>query len=244
MADLVYAPVDTPKPVADGIFIVDSGPMSLGPVRFPVRMTVIRLPDGTLLLHSPTRFSFALKEQLDGIGRIAHLVAPNIAHWTFIEGWESHLPEAVCWAARGLRERPAVKKSKLRIDHVLSDAAPPEWGDAIETVEIAGAGLVEVALFHRPSRTLVLTDLVVNLEPHKLSLVESLGARLVGATAPHGRAPVYARAAIKAKGARTGVAARRLLALAPERVIFAHGKWFESDATAQLARSLDWLVKD
>jgi len=38
-------------------------------------------------------------------------------------------------------------------------------------------------------------------------------------------------------------AARRMLALRPERVIFAHGRWFERDATASLRRSLAWLVE-
>jgi hypothetical protein len=37
--------------------------------------------------------------------------------------------------------------------------------------------------------------------------------------------------------------AARLVAFDPERVIFAHGRWFERDGAAQLRRSLAWLLK-
>jgi hypothetical protein len=69
VASVAYPPLDTPKPIADGIFIVDSTlPGLLGKV-LPVRMTVIRLPDGTLLLHSPTRLTEALRQALLRLGR-------------------------------------------------------------------------------------------------------------------------------------------------------------------------------
>ena len=35
---------------------------------------------------------------------------------------------------------------------------------------------------------------------------------------------------------------RRLLALNPRRVIFAHGAWFEEDGAHRLRRSLQWLL--
>ena len=242
MVEVTYPPMDEPKPVAPDIWIVDSGPLRIGAMPLPVRMTVIRLPDGALVLHSPTQFSFALKERLEALGTISHLVAPNIAHWSFIKEWQSHFSEATTWAAPGLRKRPAVADAGLRLDHDLGPDAPAAWQGVIETVMIEGKGLVEVEFFHRPSRTLILTDLVVNVEPDKLPLPARLAAKLVGATAPHGRAPVYARAAVKAGGADVATAARRLVHLAPERVIFAHGAWFESDGAARLQRSLDWLL--
>jgi hypothetical protein len=242
MAEVTYPPIDEPKTVATDVWLVDSGPLRVAGMPLPVRMTVIRLPDGTLILHSPTKFSFPLKQKLDALGRIAHLVAPNTAHWSFMAEWQAHLPEATTWAAPGLRKRPAVAEAGLRLDKDLAAGAPPEWQGAIEVIVLQGKALVEAELFHRPSRTLVLTDLVVNVEPDKLPLPARIGAKLVGATAPHGRAPIYARAAVKAGGEPVVAAARRLLELAPERVIFAHGAWFQTDATARLRRSLDWLV--
>jgi hypothetical protein len=238
-----YPPLDVPKLVAEGVWIVDSGPIRVLGMPLPVRMTVIRLKSGDLWLHSPTRFSASLKRDLDGLGRIRHLVAPNVAHWTFLQDWQRACPDAETWAAPALRDRAAVKKSGLRLDHDLGDAAPTAWADEIEqSVLPGGAGFREVLFFHKPSRTLVLTDLVVNLEAEKLPWGLRPAARLVGVLAPDGKAPVYLRLIIRLRRREAAAAAARLLERRPERVIFSHGRWFERDGSAALRRSLAWLL--
>jgi hypothetical protein len=133
-----YEPLDTPKPIADGVFIVDSMlPGLLGKV-LPVRMTVIRLPDGTLLLHSPTRLTEALRQALPRLGPVAHLVAPNIAHWTLLKPWQQAFPQATTWAVPGLRERRQVRRSRVRVDAELRNTAPAAWGDAIDLCIVPG----------------------------------------------------------------------------------------------------------
>ncbi len=238
-----YPPLDTPKPVAEDVFIVDSVlPGLLGAV-LPARMTVIRLPDGDLLLHSPTQFSLTLKRQLETLGRIRHLVAPNIAHWMFLKGWQESCPDAITWAAPGLRARSQVRRSGVRLEHDLPEQAPSAWSEAIELVAVPGGlGFREVTLFHRPTRTLVLTDLVLNLEAEKLPAAMRLVARAFGCVAPDGMPPPYLRTVIKLRRRDAASAARSLLALQPERVVFAHGRWFESDGVAALRRSLRWLL--
>lgn len=238
-----YPPLDIPKPVADGVWIVDSSPLNLIGLPLPIRMTVLRLSSGALLLHSPTRFHFPLKDELEKLGSIEHLVAPNSAHWTFLQEWQAHLPAVRTWAAPGLRERAQVRRSGVRLDQDLGSVAPDAWSQEIEQVVVpGGGGFAEVALFHKSSRTLVLTDLVVNLEPAKVPLIFRPAAYLLGSTAPDGKAPVYLRAVIKRKGQQASDAARKLVELEPERVIFAHGQWFQQDATARLRKSLAWLL--
>ncbi|HEX2529728.1 MAG TPA: DUF4336 domain-containing protein [Geminicoccus sp.] len=241
--DVTYPPLDVAKPVAPGVWIVDSGPHRMLGLPMPVRMTVIRLANGDLLLHSPTRFDDGLRRQLQELGPIRHLVAPNIAHWSFLKQWQDACPDAVTWAAPGLRERSQVQKSGLRIDRELSAVAPADWAQEIEQLVIpGGGGFTEIAFFHRPTRTLVLTDLVVNVEPQKLPWWMRPGAHLVGATAPDGKAPAYLRMLVKMKRSEAAPAAERLIAMEPERVIFTHGRWFDQEATAQLRRSLAWLT--
>jgi hypothetical protein len=240
---VIYAPVDVLKPVADGIFIVDSGPLRIMGLPLPVRMTVVRLASGDVLLHSPTRYDARLRDQIQAVGPIRHLVAPNVAHWSFLKDWQRECPDAVTWAAPGLRERSQVKASGVRLDHDLPERSPPEWAGDIEQAIVPGAaGFREVAFFHRPSRTLILTDLVVNLEAEKLPLAARAFAWATGTLAPNGRAPAYLRLIVKRRGAAAKTAASELVALAPERVIFAHGRWFDRDGTAQLRRSLAWLL--
>lgn len=242
-ADAGYPPLDTPKEVADGVFVVDSV-MTMPPgVLLPLRMTVVRLPDGSVLLHSPTRFDFALRDRIEAIGPIRHLVAPNVGHWMFVRDWQRHVPGVVTWAAPGLRERKPVQRSGVRLDHDLGGAAPEAWGGAIETVVVpGGAGFSEVAMFHAPSRTLVLTDLVLNLEPRKLPLALRPVVRLFGSVPPDGMPPPYLRFVVRMRRDAARAAAERVLALGAERVVFAHGPWFERDGTASLRRSLRWLL--
>ena len=242
MVTVPYLPVNEPKPVASGVWIVDSGPMHVAGMPIPIRMTVIRLGDGGLVLHSPTPFSLDLRGKLEAIGRVQHLVAPNTAHWSFMKNWQEHYPDATSWVAPTLKERPAVQKADLTINQVLEDGTTAAWNNEIEVVVVRGAAVAEAVLFHRASRTMVLTDLVVNVEPDKLPGLLQIGARLVGSAAPDGKAPVYARAAFKAGGKEASAAAARLVALDPERVIFAHGRWFEQNGREQLQQSLRWLL--
>ena len=58
-----HGPLDTPKPVAAGVWVVDSGPQRVLGLPIPLRMVVLRLADGGLWLHSPTRFSPALASE-------------------------------------------------------------------------------------------------------------------------------------------------------------------------------------
>jgi Domain of unknown function (DUF4336) len=150
----------------------------------------------------------------------------------------------VTWAAPGLRERAQVRRSGVRLDHDLADTPPPDWAAEIEQAVIrGGAGFTEIALFHKPTRTLLLTDLVVNLEAGKVPVSLRPFARLLGVLAPGGRAPAYLRGLIKLGRHDPASAAARLLHWRPERVIFAHGRWFDRDGEAQLRRSLRWLLR-
>jgi hypothetical protein len=98
-------------------------------------------------------------------------------------------------------------------------------------------------MFHRPSGTLVLTDLVLNLEPPKVPALARPLVRLFGSLVPDGMPPPYLRMIVRMHRAAAASAAERLLHFQPERVIFTHGRWFDRDATQQqLRRSLRWLL--
>jgi hypothetical protein len=235
-----YPPLDVPKAVADGVWIVDSGPMNAMGLQLPVRMTVVRLRNGDLLLHSPTPYSAEAAKAVEALGRVRHLVAPNIAHWMFLADWQHAFPDATSWAAPGLRDRAQVRASGVRIDAELGETAPAEWADELDQGIVAGAGFSEVWFFHRQSRTLVLVDLVENFDPDKLGPI----ARLVmqAAAATRGTTARYLRVPVRLGGAAAKQAIRSVLALEPDRVIFAHGRMFESDGAAKLKRAFAWLT--
>jgi hypothetical protein len=104
----------------------------------------------------------------------------------------------------------------------------------------------EAVFFHRASRTLILTDLIENFEPHKLPLWMRPLVRLAGICAPHGGMPRDMRLTFRMHGgrARLQAAVERMIAWEPERVILAHGQWFAEDGTLALRRAFSWLLDD
>src|SRR5262249_13002285 len=79
----LYEPINVFKPMGPDIGIVD-GPfeyLTVGGVRLPLpfttRMTVVRLSNGNLFLHSPIKFDEALASELQRMGTVRHLVSPN-----------------------------------------------------------------------------------------------------------------------------------------------------------------------
>ena len=123
-------------------------------------MTLIRLPDGGLWVHSPTSLTDALAGRVRRAGPVRFLIAPNTLHYWWIPDWKARFPDAPVYAAPGL-ERSA--KRPIPIDHVLGSAPPPPWAEIIDQVVVRGDMLTEVAFFpppvthpraHRPDREL------------------------------------------------------------------------------------------
>ncbi|MFD2816335.1 hypothetical protein ACFSYD_21095 [Paracoccus aerius] len=122
---MTYPPLDVLKPVADDLDHRQRPDEGHGPDPHPGPDNGHPVAGGEMLIHSPSRFTAGLRRQIEDIGPIRHLVAPNIAHWTFLKDWQKQLPEAVTWAAPGLRKRAQVRKAGLRLDHDLGDDAAP-----------------------------------------------------------------------------------------------------------------------
>src|SRR3990167_6738927 len=80
------------------------------PLRFlgvPVgaRMTVIRLVNDVLFLHSPTRLDDQTRQELSGLGRVRYIVSPNNMHHFFIAEYFEEYPMAQIYASPGLVEK-------------------------------------------------------------------------------------------------------------------------------------------
>ena len=96
--DFLYTPINTVKPVADEVWIVD-GPeirFGMGPfnMSFPTRMTLIRLPGGKLVVHSPTALTPDLAQEVKALGEVADIVAPNKIHYWWVRDWAEAYPKA------------------------------------------------------------------------------------------------------------------------------------------------------
>lgn len=239
-----YAPLNTLKPVARDVWIIDGPAIRFYGMPFSTRATVVRLKDGGLWVHSPTSLEGGLAGQVAALGPVRHLVAPNWIHYAHVAPWQAAFPKAESWAAPGVAERAASRGLDLRFDHSLGQQPPGAWAGEIDQVIARGSRVHrEAVFFHRASRTLILTDLIENFEAAHLSWWMRLATRMAGIQAPNGSMPRDMRATFRGSGReelRKDI--RRMIDWAPERVILSHGAWFETDGTTRLERAFGWLL--
>jgi hypothetical protein len=244
----LYEPLDTLKPVAEDLWLVD-GPLvhmrfPLGiSVPFPTRMVVIRLADGGLWVHSPIRLTEPLRVALDALGPVRHLVSPNFIHYAGILSWAAKYPEATTWASPGVRERAKSQGVALRFDADLGNGAESAWAADLDQLLFAGSSILhEVVFFHRKTRTLVLADLIENFEASAVAWPWRSVLRLAGCMHPDGRAPLDMRWTFRRGKVEARESLDRMLQWQPERVILSHGKWYTSNGVAELRRAFRWLM--
>ena len=73
--------------------------MQAGPLAMPfsTKMTLVRLPGGALWVHSPIAPDPALFAEIEALGTVGWLVAPNTLHYWWIPDWKARYPAAaVC----------------------------------------------------------------------------------------------------------------------------------------------------
>lgn len=148
-------------PLAENLWELDA-PLTVLGMALGHRMTVARLPNGSLWIHSPVAYSPELAAALQQMGPVAHIVAPNGGHDTYLEAWFANYPRARFHGARGFSKfRP-----DLKFTDPLGDVPDPAWAATFDQHVVRGMPRVnEVVILHRPSRTLIVTDLVFNLGP-------------------------------------------------------------------------------
>ncbi|MFT5832035.1 MAG: hypothetical protein ACI9SY_000416 [Candidatus Paceibacteria bacterium] len=239
-----YEPLNTPKQVAENIWIVDGPTISFYGVPFTTRMTIIRLQNGDLFIHSPINLTEELKEKVARLGTVRHLVSPNWIHYQYIPQWADAFTDTVAWASPGVEKRVKKFKSSAVFDRNLGNGAEKEWQGEIEQMIVRGQDLhKEVVFFHHSSKTLVLTDLIENFESSKVPSWFRPLAWLAGILDPNGKAPIDMRLLFHKgkKELRTDV--QKMIAWQPERVVLSHGRWYECDGVKELKRAFKWVLK-
>ena len=219
---------------ADGLWSV-AAPLSFWGLQLGTRMTVVRLPDGGLWVHSPIALDGPLKAELDALGPVRHVIAPNAYHHLYAASAAAAWPGATLFAPERLKRRQPNLSAARAIDPV----APPEWGGVLDPVRIEGTIFHETVFVHRPTRTLVTADIVENFDgsPH---LPTRLYLRASGLQGRVGFSKFLRRLAFRDRTkARRSI--DRLLALDFDRIVLAHGRVLESGGRAALRDAYAWL---
>ena len=242
MGATLYEPINVYKPLALNIGIVD-GPfeyLTVAGIRLPLpfttRMTVICLANGDLFLHSPIAFNEKLAAELRALGTVRHLVSPNQFHYAHIGEWAKAFPDAIAWASPGARQRARARHVDVNFTKDLDSHPPEEWCRDIDQTLIPGGIFKEFAFFHEPSRTLVLTDTIINLELDKITQPWRAFTKLSGMYYPHVQIFFGMRLPLQLQKKKAETAIIKIQAWRPERIVLSHGRCFDENADEVIRR--------
>jgi hypothetical protein len=200
-------------------------------------MTVARLGDGRLALHSPIALEAPAMAELEAFGRPAFILVPSGVHRLDAPAFKQRYPEARVLAPRGSREKVA---EVVPVDGTYEDF-PPDADVKLEA--LAGVGDLEGVMVVRSKDgvTLVFNDAVFNMD-RKRDPLGFFFTTLLG-SAPGPRVSRLAKLMlVKDKAAFRADLLRLADTPGLVRVIVAHEKVASgADARAALLRAAEYV---
>jgi hypothetical protein len=222
------------RELASDLFVADH-PLVVGGLHLGARTTIVRLGSGGLLVHSPGPPHDSLHRDVEKLGPVVALVAPNKMHHLFLPAWTGAFPEARTFGAPGL----AAKLPSIRFDEELGNDPPSLFGNDLDPHVIQGAPrLEEVVFLHRSSRTLLLTDLAFHLR-HSESRFTRIAMRLNGGYGHFGTTRLL-RSTFRDRNAAR-ISLDHVLGWDFDRVIVAHGDVLDRGGREALRQAYAWL---
>ncbi|MEJ2087568.1 MAG: hypothetical protein P8Y69_03650 [Gammaproteobacteria bacterium] len=195
---------------------------------FNARMSVIRISDTELMIHSPCEIDPATKDAISAVGDVACIVAPGSYHYLLVPSAQAAFPNADTYICPGIER----KRPDLDFDWFLGDRPPELWMGTLDQVLVRGNRLIwEVAFFHRPSKTLFLVDLIENVtdQTPNVNWVLALWWKAVFRMWNHPKpAPEY-QLGWKDRVA-AGKSLQKILQWEFEKIVLSHGDLIEADA--------------
>jgi hypothetical protein len=203
-------------------------PVWFGGVRLRARTTVIQLDDGSLWVHSPTPPTDAWCEAVDAIGPVRWLVVPNCFHHLGTPEAAARYPDATVVGPTSAVEH----NEKLQLGMSIDDRELADRIPELERIPLEGVPFLdESVFFHRPTGTLIGTDLLITACAR-----DHWSWRWAGSlTGCFGK--VVPPPDVKPKADRSGVAAASIDAMAAlpiERIVVAHADPIVDDPIGHL----------
>lgn len=200
-------------------------------------MAIIRLRDGDLLVWSPVTLNAELRAQVDDLGAVAYIVAPNHLHHLALGAWRAAYPTAKLHGA----PRLAAKRRDLSFDAQIGDHVDPAWSRDLDHVIVRGNALTEEVVFlHRPSGTVLFCDLLQQFPAGWFHGWRKLVAKMDLMTEPKPTVPRKFRIAFRDKAAAR-VALGRVRGWPATGVVMAHGTPVTTDVTGFLQDAFAFL---
>ncbi|WP_172299285.1 DUF4336 domain-containing protein [Pseudoruegeria sp. HB172150] len=225
------------KQIAKDIWTQDGDRIRFHGIPFDTRGVIVRLPDGTLWLHSPVSPTDERVAEITALGPIAHIIAPNLIHGAYTEQWAALAPDAKVWVSP-LFPR---KHADIACYAVLTDEAPPDWAATIDQCHFAGSKAIDDMVFlHRPSDTLIITDILQRHDPTREPFLWRMIKGAFGIMAPGGRVPPDIRMSFRDRDAARA-ARDRILSWEFDRILLPHSVPVDTGGKEFFRKAMSWL---
>ncbi|KAI0790430.1 hypothetical protein C8Q75DRAFT_115771 [Abortiporus biennis] len=131
---------------------------------FPMggRSTAIKLSTGNVWVVASTPLSPETKETVNKLGKVEFILAADADHHIFLSEWKQEYPEAKLIGVQGLAEKKRSESLKFDYTYGVDD---PKFGfeEDIDSLYFSGFSKKDVAWLHKPSKSLIVADLIFNL---------------------------------------------------------------------------------
>jgi len=210
-----------------------------GGVRLPARMTVVRQA-GQLLLHSPIALSDELERGSRELGEVTAILAPNRFHHLYARGAVERFASARLYNVPGLPQ----KRRDLTFSGVLTAAArelPENFSDILQPLALEGTPVLnEVALYHRPSASLITADMVFNIRK-PATFATKLALSAMGTPGRLGQSRFFQVYTRDKAAMRSSL--REVLSPPMRRIVMGHGEVVEHPDASELLREALWMMR-
>lgn len=200
---------------------------------FRRRMTLLQLESGGLLVHSAIRLKDADYAQLDSLGKVEIIIAPNALHGDDAPFYKLRYPKARLFAPGALVKQ---LEKTCTVDEILPQAWPVSLQSELESMEFVGTRILhESVFFHRKTRTLILTDLVFNMRQEQSGLMRTFMS-LNKIHQRFGPSRIF-RYVFVNNPAQASASLKRILEWDFDRVIMSHGEVLETGGKKAMSAS-------
>lgn len=201
------------KIISEGIWF-QSYPLSIMGMEIGRNVTIIRLQSGDLIIHSTAPFEPEDVAAIKELGNPRWLIDVTNFHNTYTAEGVAAFPDIPYLATEGFNAPGDITPGRLTMQ--------PEWEGELRIFPIEGMRKVNpVAIYHIPTKTLIVADLIFNLSPAS-SPWTRFGMKAISAVRPGPSMSRLYRSMIKDETA-FATSVKTIVALDFEKLIVAHG---------------------
>lgn len=229
------------KKITSNIWVKEQPLRYLG-LEVGTKLTIIRLSDDKLVLISPIKLDNKIIKEINDLGTVKYIVAPNLFHYLYLQECKNIYPEASLITPPELE-----KKINIKSDYVFTQDNI-SFNNEIEYFLFAGFRVPmgtkivpanEIVFYHPESKTLIITDIAFHFDSN-FPFITQFATRILGGYQQL-RPSILEKIVIKERETITA-SITRLLEWDFQRVIMAHGTIIEKNATEQLKAGYEWFL--